>query len=228
MTETNNTTNNQIDIVDNTNGLYKVNDVFYTASDGSAKELFGVRRYVYSCAYGIASDKNFADVLKGPQNITICEMVGAAICIVQAAQMTEFRDITTKQIHCIDNFNAVCYLKALQTAARNHDDMKSNLIYTLMTEEAPWTEVMLGLTTVLAERDNLEIKWQPSHTDLQTHEAKMNDQADVLCSRHMGLIYETYPRTLTTDQEIEHLAQLPPEQRRFRLVEICINEIIFQ
>ena len=44
MTETNNTTNNQIDIVDNTNGLYKVNDVFYTASDGSAKELFGVRR----------------------------------------------------------------------------------------------------------------------------------------------------------------------------------------
>ena len=44
--------------------LYKVNDTYYTASDGSVKEIFGLRRYVFSCAFGFKSDRNLLNPLK--------------------------------------------------------------------------------------------------------------------------------------------------------------------
>ena len=194
--------------------LYKVNDTYYTASDGSVKEIFGLRRYVFSCAFGFKSDRNFADSLTGPQNITVCELLGAAICLTKTNQIEQFR-LDPYHRHIIDNLNAFTYLTELQRAVRNATH-ETNILFLLMTEVAPWTDTILDLVSIFTTRNNLTIVWQPSHTDSDSHEAIMNDAADYECERYMSMIYTAYPRAINTDEELQRRAQLPPEQRRLR------------
>ena len=79
--------------------------VICTASDGGRKPIYGGHRHAFAGAFGKNSALNFCTILKGPQNITLAEILGCCHTLLRTAHIINF-DNDPPHVHTTDSMNA--------------------------------------------------------------------------------------------------------------------------
>jgi hypothetical protein len=73
--------------------------VIVTASDSGRKPIYGGHRHAFAGAFGINSSLNYCQVMKGPQNITLAEILGCCHTLLRTTRLINFDTDPPERTH---------------------------------------------------------------------------------------------------------------------------------
>ena len=154
---------------------------------------------------------DFCVILKGPQNITLAEILGCCHTLLRTEHITNFDD-DPPHVHTTDSMNAFTYMVDLQSAARTGRESTDPLFVCMLCIPAFQAE-LVKLVGILRKRNNLSFRWVESHTKKTTIYHQLNDIADRLCHTALENYYQTLPPIALIEEERLKFNALPQAVR---------------